>query len=176
MTMMQTLLAASILTLVAIALVHINIRNLLYRRIAALILAVMLLSLYGLAANASELTSLPVNPDVTQGNIFETICVKGWTKTIRPPVSYTNQIKIQLMEREGLPLELIGNQILDHRIPLEAGGSPDDPRNLMLQDYQTSKEKDIAEHTARRLVCDGVMPLREAQQLIWTDWRKLLTM
>jgi hypothetical protein len=40
-----------------------------------------------------ETTPGVVNPDVTQGNIQQTICVRGWTATIRPPASYTNTQK-----------------------------------------------------------------------------------
>src|SRR2546422_7022504 len=37
-----------------------------------------------------------VNPDITQGNIGQTICNPQWsTKSIRPPVSYTNHLKAQ---------------------------------------------------------------------------------
>jgi hypothetical protein len=35
------------------------------------------------------------NPDVTQDNIHQTICVSGWTATIRPPSSYTSSLKTQ---------------------------------------------------------------------------------
>jgi len=118
--------------------------------------------------------ALPVNPDVTQANISETICQHGWSASVRPPVSYTNQIKIQLMEREGLPLELIGNQILDHKINISIGGSPDDPRNMALQDASTSREKDRAERIAQRLVCSGQMPLRRAQEVMFNNWEYFL--
>src|SRR6266571_5697947 len=37
-----------------------------------------------------------VNPDITQANVHETICNYQWsTKSIRPPVSYTNHQKAQ---------------------------------------------------------------------------------
>lgn len=36
-----------------------------------------------------QLTPGVTNPDVTQATIDKTICVPGWTKTIRPPASYT---------------------------------------------------------------------------------------
>ena len=39
------------------------------------------------------LTPGVVNPDVTQATIATTICRRGWTRTIRPPVSYTNDLK-----------------------------------------------------------------------------------
>ena len=38
-----------------------------------------------------------LNPDVTQANIRSTICHHGWTETIRPPVSYTNELKRKQM-------------------------------------------------------------------------------
>ena len=34
-----------------------------------------------------------INPNVTQANITSTICVSGWTKTVRPPTSVTNRMK-----------------------------------------------------------------------------------
>ncbi|MGF1427036.1 hypothetical protein [Kitasatospora sp. LaBMicrA B282] len=36
-----------------------------------------------------------LNPDVTQDTIDSTICVSGWTSTIRPSTSYTNRLKAQ---------------------------------------------------------------------------------
>jgi serine protease inhibitor len=36
-----------------------------------------------------------LNPAVTQATIGSTICVMGWTDTIRPPTSYTNALKVQ---------------------------------------------------------------------------------
>src|SRR6266508_664195 len=35
------------------------------------------------------------NPDVSQDTIDQTICVSGWTATVRPPTSYTNPLKEQ---------------------------------------------------------------------------------
>jgi hypothetical protein len=50
-------------------------------------------------ARASRiLTPGVVNPDVTQQTIGDTICKHGWTKTIRPPSSYTGQLKLEQME------------------------------------------------------------------------------
>src|SRR5260221_14592499 len=41
------------------------------------------------------------NPGVTQANIHQTICVQGWTKTVRPPVDYTSQLKREQMRAYG---------------------------------------------------------------------------
>lgn len=42
-----------------------------------------------------------INPAVTQDNIKNTICVPGFTRTVRPPVSYTTPLKIKLMHSYG---------------------------------------------------------------------------
>ena len=36
-----------------------------------------------------------IDPGVNQENIASTICVIGYTKTVRPPVSYTNALKFK---------------------------------------------------------------------------------
>ena len=41
------------------------------------------------------------NPDVTQETIQSTICVSGYTSTIRPPVSYTDKLKGQQIVQYG---------------------------------------------------------------------------
>jgi hypothetical protein len=115
--------------------------------------------------------TLPLNSDVTQFTIRHTICVKGWTASIRPPVSYTNEIKKQRMREMGLPLELIGNFQLDHKLPLSLGGSPDDIRNLVLQDHDEAGEKDAVERCLPAAVCSGAVNLHDAQLAIWRDWR-----
>ena len=74
-----------------------------------------------------------VNPNVTKDNIDETICVPGWTKTIRPSVSYTNRVKREML---GLAHSVDMRAFeLDHFIPLELGGHPTDRRNLWPQPW-----------------------------------------
>jgi len=41
------------------------------------------------------------NPAVTQSTIGSTICVSGWTATVRPPTSYTNPLKVQGIKDYG---------------------------------------------------------------------------
>jgi hypothetical protein len=123
---------------------------------------------------AVDLPDVPgaVNPQVTQDNIQETICKPGWTKTIRPPVSYTNKLKAQLMAEKHLPGKL-GDYELDHDISLEIGGAPLDPNNLWMQPYAGkwgARTKDRIETLLKRLVCNGTIPLAEAQREISTDW------
>ena len=111
------------------------------------------------------LTPGVANPDVTQETIGETICKGGWTKTIRPPVSYTNALKIQQMilyEETGSPSEYEE----DHFIPLELGGAPRNPKNLWPEPHSQSKFSDPFETQLKRKVCKGVMKLKKARAAI----------
>lgn len=73
------------------------------------------------------------NPDVTQETIQQTICVSGYTKTVRPATSYTNGVKLKLLREAGIDQSLKGQYELDHIIPLAVGGHPRKLSNLMLQ-------------------------------------------
>ena len=44
-----------------------------------------------------------LNPDVTQATIGSTVCAPGWTRTVRPPVEYTNALKRKQMRAYGRP-------------------------------------------------------------------------
>jgi hypothetical protein len=123
------------------------------------------------SAKARAAEDLPVNPAVTQANIGLTICQPGFTKTVRPPVAYTNHVKVALLQEMGLPLELIGDFVLDHRISLSAGGSPDARENLVLQDRDESERKDRFEARMHAAICAGEISLRDAQQLLW-NWKE----
>ena len=85
-----------------------------------------------------------LNPRVRQSTIKKTICKSGWTKKIRPPVSYTNALKIKQMvlyEETGSPSEYEE----DHFIPLELGGAPRNPKNLWPEPRSQSKLSDPLE-------------------------------
>jgi hypothetical protein len=47
------------------------------------------------------LTPGAINPNVTQANIQQTVCVKGYTKTIRPPAHFTNKLKKRQIREYG---------------------------------------------------------------------------
>ena len=107
-----------------------------------------------------------VNPSVTQDNIRNTICVPGYTKTVRPPVIYTTPLKIRLMESYGFT-DSRSNYELDHLIPLEIGGNPYDVRNLWPEPGYGEYNfhiKDRYENYLNNAVCSG--SLRD----IATNW------
>ena len=116
------------------------------------------------------------NPDVTQSNIKQTICVPGWTATIRPPASYTTKLKRQQLS-SGPYQSSSGLAAFeeDHLISLEIGGNPTDEKNLWPQVWNPSDgngahKKDHLENTLKRLVCAGTITLKEAQDAISSDW------
>jgi hypothetical protein len=103
-----------------------------------------------------------LNPDVTQATIGSTICVRGWTKTVRPPTSYTNALKVQQMREYGVGGSL-SNYQEDHLISLELGGHPTDPRNLWPEPYPRASDVDSIENDLNAKVCSGALSLAAAQ-------------
>jgi hypothetical protein len=104
-----------------------------------------------------------LNPDVTQATIGSTICVKGWTKTIRPPTDYTNDLKRKQMREYSVGGSMSDYQE-DHLISLELGGHPTDPRNLWPEPYPRASEVDAIENDLNDKVCSGELSLEEAQR------------
>ena len=144
-------------------------------RAAPLLVAALMFPISALAYDLPDpkITPGAINEMVTQANIRATICRKGWTRTIRPPVSYTNRLKHQLMRKYGVAGVNMREFELDHLIPLELGGSPDDPANFWPQPRSgewNAELKDDLERTLNRRTCEGRVSLAEAQKAIRTDW------
>jgi len=115
-----------------------------------------------------------IDPSVTQDNIDSTICVSGYTKTVRPTVSVTEPQKFESMKAYGFD-DSPSNYEFDHLVPLEIGGAPDDLRNLWPESHNTtpnSYDKDGFENYLNDQVCSGKMDLKTAQNEIATDWVK----
>jgi hypothetical protein len=136
---------------------------------AAVLLAVIALVLhFGQHAGVPAVVADPVrtpgvlNPDVTQATIGSTICVTGWTRTIRPPTEYTNALKRKQM-RAYRETGAASDYQEDHLISLELGGHPTDPRNLWPEPYPRAAKVDTIENDLNQQVCDGSLTLAEAQ-------------
>jgi hypothetical protein len=115
---------------------------------------------------SAVLTPGALNPDVTQATIRSTICVHGWTKTVRPPVDYTNELKKKQMREYGETGPTSRYQE-DHLISLELGGAPTDPRNLWPEPYPRAAAVDKIENELNAKVCSGAMSLADAQRKEW---------
>jgi hypothetical protein len=121
------------------------------------------------------LTPGAVNPAVTEATIDTTICVRGWTRTVRPPAGYTEELKRRQIREYGYADRRLRSYEEDHLVSLDLGGSPDDPRNLWPEpreaaDGWNADRKDELEAVLARLVCAHQVLLREAQRAIATDW------
>jgi len=125
------------------------------------------------------LTPGALNPTVTQATIRSTICVSGWTATIRPPSSYTTSLKIRQIGQYGYTNTATAAYEEDHLIALELGGASSDPRNLWPEPYTISladgrstgaRVKDTYENQLKRAVCARTMTLASAQARIGDHW------
>ncbi|MGZ2749904.1 hypothetical protein [Burkholderia stagnalis] len=123
----------------------------------------------------AHMTPGALNPEVTQANIHSTICVKGYTRTIRPDEQYTERLKREQIAAYGYSDRRLRDYEEDHLVSLELGGSPTDPRNLWPQPHHVmggwgSYAKDRLENELNHLVCRGKLPLADAQSMIARDW------
>jgi hypothetical protein len=110
-----------------------------------------------------------LNPAVRQATIGQTICVSGYSKSVRPPERITAKEKRASMAAygdSGAPSDFE----YDHLVSLELGGAANDPRNLWPEPGSSPNPKDSVENALHRLVCSGQMRLSRAQKIIATGW------
>jgi hypothetical protein len=144
--------------------------------VVAVVLLVHLLSREQAAPGAyvarPALTPGVLNPNVTQATLGQTICAHGWTKTVRPPTSYTSALKLVQIRQYGFAGGPADYQE-DHFISLELGGAPRDPKNLWPEHRPRAERVDAIENDLNGKVCSGELSLAEAQrreaELKWTQ-------
>jgi hypothetical protein len=108
------------------------------------------------------------DPAVTQADIHATICVTGYTATVRPPESQTEAFKFRdAYPAYGIPAGVSGE--LDHLVPLELGGA-NDAANLWPEAGAIPNPKDAVENALREAVCAGQVTLARAQRAIARNW------
>jgi len=108
------------------------------------------------------------DPAVTQANIHQTICVSGYTKTVRPPEEETDRFKYDVAYPAYGTAKSEKTE-LDHLVSLELGGS-NDAANLWPESPSTPNPKDKVENALHKAVCDGQVTLTAAQRAIARDW------
>ena len=128
----------------------------------------------GILPNSAR-TPGAINPAVTQANIGQTICVSGWTTTVRPSSSVTTALKIEELQ-SGYSYNgdlSTADYEEDHLISLELGGSPASPLNLWPEPYNSAdgaRVKDQLENKLHSLVCSNALSLAAAQTTIASNW------
>lgn len=119
------------------------------------------------------LTPGATNATVTQANIRQTVCVKGYTKTIRPPAYYTNSLKKLQIRQYRYSDTNPRDYEEDHLIALSIGGNPTDEHNLWPQPRNSewgADKKDQLEFVLYKMLCSGEITLQQAQHEMATDW------
>jgi len=144
-------------------------------------LSLLPILLFGYLSSVSAQAYIPdqnrtpgaINLDITQANIQQTVCVRGFTKTIRPPAYYTSRLKKKQIL--GLPGGTRDYEE-DHLVPLCAGGHPRDPLNLWPEPRDgkwSAAAKDQLEESVCRQLCRGDITLHDAQAIfLEPDWTK----
>ena len=100
---------------------------------------------------------------MTQASISITICLKGWTKAIRPPASYTSALnRAQPAEWHYTDQNPLHYE-KDHLISLELGDAPRSKKNLWPEPWSQAHKSDPRENAWRRKVCNGTLRLRQAR-------------
>lgn len=122
-----------------------------------------------------RITPGALNPAVNQSNIGETICSRGYAKSIRPAADYTERLKLLGLRQYGYSDQRLRDYEEDHLISLALGGSPTAPQNLWPEPHHViggwgSDAKDRLEDELHTLVCRGRLPLAQAQNEIASDW------
>lgn len=117
-----------------------------------------------------------INAEIHKENLQVTVCVTGYTKQIRPPQRYTNDLRKKQFLEWSLPGK-VTDYHEDHLVPLCAGGHPDDPANLWPQPLEgkwRDADKNQLEQSVCRALCKGAITLQEAQALFLApaDWTK----
>jgi hypothetical protein len=123
----------------------------------------------GLRVQDPSLTPGVIDPRVTQANIGSTICVRGYTKTVR---HVTTAVKTRVYHEYGIMSHAPGSYEVDHLISLELGGS-NDIGNLWPEPYfgtNNAHDKDYWENELHRQVCNGSITLAAAQNAIVHWW------
>ncbi|MDX6503681.1 MAG: hypothetical protein QOE29_806 [Gaiellaceae bacterium] len=137
----------------------------------ALVLAAVLLLHHPAPASRFRadptLTPGALNPAVTPTTLATTVCIPGWTATVRPPTEYTNHLKVVQLRQYGFPGSTADYQE-DHFISLGLGGHPTDPHNFWPEPWPRARAVDKIEVELHDKLCHGQLSLEEVRRRIAT--------
>ena len=123
----------------------------------------------GILIQDMSLSPGAADPRVTQANIHETICVVGYSASVRKVSAST---KRNVFAEYGISNPAPGAYEVDHLIPLELGGS-NDITNLWPEPYTgpaNARDKDVWENRLHKQVCLGQVTLAVAQDAMIHWW------
>jgi hypothetical protein len=112
---------------------------------------------------------------VRSGVPLAVLCAPGYSRSVRPPESFTEPLKFAQIRAYGLSGR-VRDYEEDHLVPLSIGGAPRDPANLWPQPRSgpyNAGQKDALETWAARTACSGRIPLARLQHEMAADWTAL---
>jgi len=125
----------------------------------------------------------PFYPRDIRGDVFQklpdgALCQVGYTKTVR---NVPAKIRHLVFKRYGVTRGHWDEYEVDHFISLTLGGS-NSIENLFPQPYEVylsvngkdvrmgAREKDVVENNLHKRICRGEITIKEAQDIITTNW------
>ena len=123
----------------------------------------------GVVIQDMSLSPGAADPRVTQANIHETVCVSGYSASVR---SVSAATKRKVFAEYGISNPAPGAYEVDHLIPLALGGS-NDITNLWPEPYTgpaNARDKDVWENRLHKQVCLGQVTLAVAQDQMIHWW------
>jgi hypothetical protein len=129
---------------------------------------------YGVSQGFAVLPDLACSPGaadplVTADNLQQTVCVSGYTKTVR---NVSQATKNAVYAEYGIATHAPYSYEVDHIVSLELGGS-NSIANLYPEAYAGTygaRKKDVIENSLHQQICAGTMTLSDAQHTIAGDW------
>ncbi|WP_205245054.1 hypothetical protein [Leifsonia tongyongensis] len=113
-----------------------------------------------------------VDPAVTEATIGTTICVSGYTASVRPPTSVTGPAKVASLADYGMAPSPTTEY--DHLVPLELGGASSVSNLWPEPNTSTAKgvnnPKDAVETALKKAVCAHEVQLLAAQNAVASNW------
>lgn len=113
-----------------------------------------------------------VDTAVTEATIGKTICVSGYTATVRPPTSVTGPAKAASLADYGMAAR--STTEYDHLVPLELGGASTVSNLWPEPNRATAKSvnnpKDTVENALNKAVCAHRVQLTAAQNAMAANW------
>jgi hypothetical protein len=113
----------------------------------------------------------PSTPGAIVSSDPATVCVPGYSRTVRPPYDYAwRKFRVSVFRAYGIPHEQWHDYTID-LVPLALGGAPEDLRNVWPEPKDEAKRKDEVEDALVAAVCyRHTLSLQAARAAIARDW------
>lgn len=112
---------------------------------------------------------------VKQSTVQDTICRDDYIEGVMPSFHTLMDRKLELLKETGIDVTMAHRFALGSRVPVLLGGAPDAPGNAELRPWggpDGARRKRRITVMLRWCVCEGKVPLRQAQKIILGNWEK----